>query len=84
MSASDSPLPPPAVPMTYNGGMKTLEAKIPDKLHRAIDDLVAKGWFASRDALVREAISRFLDAHRPELMERFIRQDVEWGLRGRS
>jgi hypothetical protein len=32
----------------------------------------------------QEAIRRFLQAHRPELMERFVREDIEWGLRGRS
>ena len=62
--------------------MKSIEAKIPDKLNRAIDALVKQGWFPSRDEVVREAIRRFLDAHRPELMEKFIREDVEWGLRG--
>jgi Arc/MetJ-type ribon-helix-helix transcriptional regulator len=64
--------------------MKTVKAKIPDRLHRAIDALVEQGWFSNRDEVVREAIRRFLDAHRPELMEKFIREDVEWGLRGRS
>jgi hypothetical protein len=34
--------------------------------------------------VVREAIRRFLDSHQPDLMERFVREDVEWGLRGRS
>jgi Arc/MetJ-type ribon-helix-helix transcriptional regulator len=64
--------------------MKTVEAKIPDQLDRAIDALVEGGWFESRDQVVREAIRRFLDAHQPELIERFVREDVEWGLRGRS
>jgi Arc/MetJ-type ribon-helix-helix transcriptional regulator len=63
--------------------MTTVETKIPDKLNRAIDALVEQGWFPSRDEVVREAIRRFLEAHRPELMEKFIREDVEWGLRGR-
>jgi hypothetical protein len=30
--------------------------------------------------LIAEALRRFLDTHRAELMERFIREDVEWGL----
>ena len=32
--------------------------------------------------LFAEAIRRFLDTHRPELMEKYIRDDVEWGLYG--
>jgi Arc/MetJ-type ribon-helix-helix transcriptional regulator len=63
--------------------VKTLEAKIPEQLDRQIDSLVEQGWFGSKDKVVQEALRRFLEAHRPELMERFIREDVEWGLRDR-
>jgi hypothetical protein len=28
------------------------------------------------------AVRRFLETHRPELMERYIWEDVEWGLHG--
>ena len=64
--------------------MKTVEAKIPDRLDRAIDALVEGGWFPNRDEVVRQAIRRFLEAHQPSLMEKFVREDVDWGLRGRS
>ncbi len=64
--------------------VKTVEARISERLDREIDALVEQGWFDSRDKVVQEAIRRFMEAHRPELMERFIREDVEWGLRGRS
>jgi Arc/MetJ-type ribon-helix-helix transcriptional regulator len=63
--------------------MKTVEARISEQLDHQIDALVEQGWFRSRDQLFREAIRRFLEAHRPELLERFIREDVEWGLHGR-
>ena len=62
--------------------MKTVEAKIPDRLDREIERLVQRGWFPGRDEIIREAIRRFVDAHQPDLMERFVREDVEWGLRG--
>jgi len=64
--------------------MKTVETKITDRQDRALDALVERGWFPTRDEIVQEAIRRFLDAHRPDLMERFVREDVAWGLRGRS
>jgi len=64
--------------------MKTVETKISDELDRAINALVEQGWFLNRDEVVQEAIRRFLNARRPELMEKFIREDVEWGLRGRN
>ena len=62
----------------------TVETRISKRLDRQIDALVEQGWFPSRDQVFQEAIHRFLDAHKPELMERFIREDVEWGLRGRN
>jgi Arc/MetJ-type ribon-helix-helix transcriptional regulator len=64
--------------------MKTVQAKIPDRLDRALNALVERGWFPNRDEVVQEAIRRFLDAHRPELLEKFVREDLEWGLRGRG
>ena len=64
--------------------MKTIEAEISDGLDQAIDALVTGGWYTSRGQVLEEALRRFLDAHQPELMERFVRQDVEWGLRGET
>jgi Arc/MetJ-type ribon-helix-helix transcriptional regulator len=64
--------------------MSVVQAKISEQLDRQIDALVEQGWFPSREQVLQEAIRRFLEAHRPEVMEQFIREDVEWGLRGRS
>jgi Arc/MetJ-type ribon-helix-helix transcriptional regulator len=44
--------------------------------------LVEKGWFRSLDELMLDALRRYVESHRAELMERFIREDVEWGLYG--
>jgi Arc/MetJ-type ribon-helix-helix transcriptional regulator len=64
--------------------MKTIEAEISEGLDQAIEALVEQGWYASRDKLIEDALRRFLEAHQPGLMERFVREDVEWGLRGQS
>ena len=40
------------------------------------------GWFRDLDDLFVEALRRYVDSHRPELTERFLQQDVEWGLHG--
>ena len=45
-------------------------------------DLVKQGWFRDEQDIFYEAIRRYLDSHRPDLMEKFIRDDVEWGLHG--
>jgi hypothetical protein len=44
--------------------------------------LVGEGWFRDEKEIVSEAVRRFLDTHEPELMEKFVREDVEWGLHG--
>jgi len=60
----------------------TIQMTLPPRLYQQIRTLVADGWFRDEDDLLLEALRRFLDVHRPELLERFIREDVEWGLHG--
>ncbi len=60
----------------------TIQLILPSRLYQQIRGLVAEGWFRDESDVLFEALRRFLDVHRPELMERFIREDVEWGLRG--
>lgn len=62
--------------------MKTIQAELPEKLYEEIQALVQAGWFPNEQELLREAVRRYLDSHRPELMQQFIHADVEWGLRG--
>jgi Arc/MetJ-type ribon-helix-helix transcriptional regulator len=64
--------------------MKTIEVEIPDGLDEAIEALVRQGWYSTRDQILEEALRRFVEAHQPDLMERFVREDVEWGLRGKG
>jgi len=62
----------------------TIQMTLPPRLYQQIRTLVADGWFRDEDDLLFEALRRFLDVHRPELLERFIREDVEWGLYGKE
>jgi Arc/MetJ-type ribon-helix-helix transcriptional regulator len=64
--------------------MKTIQATVSEQLDRDIDLLVEHGWFESREQVLQEALRRFLEANHPSLMERFARDDVEWGLRGQT
>ena len=59
-----------------------IQTEIPTSLLLEVQNLVESGWFRSVDEVVLDALRRFLESHRTELMEEFIRQDVEWGLRG--
>jgi Arc/MetJ-type ribon-helix-helix transcriptional regulator len=62
--------------------MGVIQAEIPEQLIRKAQALVRDGWFRDEEDLFTEAIRRFVETHRTELMEKFIRQDVEWGLHG--
>ncbi len=60
----------------------TIQTHLPDQLMKQMEKLVKEGWFADLDTLISDALRRFLDSHRPELMEHFIQENVEWGLHG--
>ena len=62
--------------------MKTVKMEVPEHLYKHAGVLVKEGWFRNEQEIFYEAIRRFLDSHRPELMETFILDDVEWGLHG--
>lgn len=64
--------------------MKAIRTELPDKVYQEVKSLVDKGWFRNEDDIILEALRRFLDTHRIELMEKFIREDVEWGLHGKE
>jgi Arc/MetJ-type ribon-helix-helix transcriptional regulator len=59
-----------------------VRTEIPEGLLTQAQDLVSAGWFRNLDELMLDALRRFVESHRGELMEEFIRQDVEWGLYG--
>jgi len=59
-----------------------IQTEIPVRLLDEMQMLVAAGWFRNLDELMLDALRRFVESHRAELMERFIREDVEWGLHG--
>lgn len=61
---------------------KVVQTEIPTRLLTEMEMLVNAGWFRDMDELMRNALRRFVESHRDELMERFIREDVEWGLHG--
>lgn len=62
--------------------MKILQTEIPDQLYNQTTALVKEGWFLNEQEIFQEALRRFVDAHRMTLMEKYIRDDVEWGLHG--
>ena len=62
--------------------MKTIQMEVPEQLYQKAIGLVKEGWFRDEKDIFSEAIRRFLDSHQPEMMEKFVLDDVEWGLSG--
>jgi hypothetical protein len=62
--------------------MKTFNVDCPDTLAERLAQLVRDGWVADEQQAMIEALRRFLDSHRPELIESQILADVEWGMHG--
>ena len=60
----------------------TIQLVLPPRVYEQVRSLVADGWFRDEKDLVSEALSRYLETHRADLQELFIREDVEWGLYG--
>lgn len=64
--------------------MKTIPTEVPEQLYKQAQALVNEGWFRDEKDIFSEAIRRFLDTHRPDLIDKFIREDMEWGLHGKD
>lgn len=61
-----------------------IQTHLPEDLVRRCQEMVDQGWAADMDAIVIDALGRYLNSHGPALTEAFIREDVEWGLHGRG
>jgi len=62
--------------------IETRTITIPPRLMQEAEVYVQAGWTADFNALVVEALRRYLESHRDELQERFLQHDIEWGLHG--
>ena len=62
--------------------MQTIEIELPDQLYKGVNNLVKNGWFRDQNEVLCEAVRKFIESHRPELIEKFVLEDVEWGLHG--
>ncbi len=62
----------------------TVQAELPTQLMTQMNALVEQGWFRNTNDLIVDALRRLIMTHRPELMEEYLWQDVEWGLHGQE
>jgi len=61
--------------------MKAIRVELPEKLAAEIEAYVKTGWFNSEADVIRAALMDFVRRNRVDLLERFMRDDIEWALR---
>ena len=61
--------------------MKTIQVELPEKLAAELEAYVKTGWFSSEAEVVRAALMEFVRRNRVGLLERFMRDDIEWALK---
>ncbi len=62
----------------------TIQTELPAELILQARTFIAEGWAGDFDALLADALRRYLDSHAARLTEEFVREDVAWGLHGRE
>lgn len=61
-----------------------IQAELPTNLLIQAKTLVDEGWASDLNEILADALRRYLESHTSALAESFIREDVEWGLHGKS
>jgi hypothetical protein len=59
-----------------------IQAELPPELLAQARAFVEEGWCTDVNELLTEALRRYFESHSSQLSETFIREDVEWGLKG--
>ena len=60
----------------------TIHAEVPDRLWQQAQIMVERGWASNVETVLEESLRRYLESHQEAVTEQFIREDIEWGLRG--
>lgn len=64
--------------------MTTLTVQCPERLAKRLGEFVEEGWSDNAGETIIEALRRFLDSHRPDIVRTQALADVEWGLHGKE
>jgi len=56
--------------------------KLPVRLAKMAEEYVQEGWSVDMNSLIVEALRRYMETHQAQILEQFIEEDVEWGLKG--
>lgn len=60
--------------------MKAIQFELPVKLAAEIKAYVKTAWFGSQAEVIRAALLEFVRRNRLDLLEGFMRQDIQWAL----
>jgi len=59
-----------------------IQAELPENLINQAQELVQAGWANDLDDLLADAVRRYLESHSVALVDKFLQDDVQWGLFG--
>jgi len=63
--------------------MKTVPAKLTERLILEADNLIKEGWYANKSELIRDAVRDLINKSKLQKLETAIKEDIEWGLHGK-
>lgn len=63
--------------------MKTVPAKLTNRIIIEMEDLIKQGWYANKSELIRNAIRELIKKQKVTQLEAAIKEDIQWGLYGK-
>ncbi len=63
--------------------MKTVPAKLTERLVLEAEELIQEGWYANKSELIRDAVRDLINKSKIQKLEKAIKEDIEWGLYGK-
>ncbi|HLC55912.1 MAG TPA: ribbon-helix-helix domain-containing protein [Candidatus Nanoarchaeia archaeon] len=63
--------------------MKTVSAKLTDRLVLEAEELIQEGWYANKSELIRDVVRDLINKLKIQKLEKAIKEDIEWGLHGK-
>ncbi len=61
-----------------------IQAELPENLLIQAQERVQAGWATDLNDLLADTLRRYLESHSVTLADKFIREDVQWGLYGKE
>lgn len=66
-----------------NAEMKTVPAKLTNRIILEMDSLIKQGWYANKSEMMRDAIRELIKKQKITQIESAIKEDIQWGIYGK-